>query len=623
MKKIYSLLAAMALCMSTFAANYTYYFGVPSGGTYTPYVWVASSNWTVLSNPEHTAMTFLGMNGTTSIYKYQITSDVEPHYLIFTIDNGWSNQSGDAIAVNGGYYQGGTYGCQSTNTTVSVIYASDNAALGLAPSVVLTSSAYDVLPGQLFTLTASAEHFSGTPISYAYSYSTDEGENWTLMPGSTASTTFTAGASGTVYRFKVVASHNEESAQSIITVHVVTCTAVGAIGIKDGDVVDDLFGLSWKPALADNDMTYNAGVFTLTKSGVYLPAGTIYYKVALNHSWDVSYPNDNMELILSKAGYYDITFSLTWDSKAVSATATYLYPAIVKLVGNFNNWDLNANPMAFDGTSLFSASKNLEIGQVPDTFKIVVIRGGETSWYGNNGQMDRVNHENWPFATGSSNCRLLKDISGVYTFSFAFASKEVSVEFPTSFVREAANDNFQTLCVPFNASVSNAEVYEVTSVDEDFVHLSAIDAAFLTAGKSYIVKPSDNMTITAVGAGVVSDPVQPAQQATGLYGNLGLDYVYNYAVESAKANPWVNNYILLSDGKFHKIEGTATATIRSTYAYLHVNAVNAAPEFRIAENATNIEGLDASENAVKFIKNGQLFIQKNGVVYNAVGAVVE
>jgi hypothetical protein len=39
-------------------------------------------------------------------------------------------------------------------------------------------------------------------------------------------------------------------------------------------------------------------------------------------------------------------------------------------------------------------------------------------------------------------------------------------------------------------------------------------------------------------------------------------------------------------------------------------------------NATNIENVEGQEKAVKFIQNGQIYIQKNGVVYDAMGRVI-
>ena len=48
-----------------------------------------------------------------------------------------------------------------------------------------------------------------------------------------------------------------------------------------------------------------------------------------------------------------------------------------------------------------------------------------------------------------------------------------------------------------------------------------------------------------------------------------------------------------------------------------------APAIRFEENnATNIQNIEGQEKAVKFIENGQIFIRKDGVVYDAMGRVI-
>ena len=71
-------------------------------------------------------------------------------------------------------------------------------------------------------------------------------------------------------------------------------------------------------------------------------------------------------------------------------------------------------------------------------------------------------------------------------------------------------------------------------------------------------------------------------------------------------------------------------TIANGRAYIKMNEVDvktSAPDaIRLEleeENATDIDAIEASEKAVKFIKNGQLFIQKDGVVYDATGRAVK
>ena len=40
-------------------------------------------------------------------------------------------------------------------------------------------------------------------------------------------------------------------------------------------------------------------------------------------------------------------------------------------------------------------------------------------------------------------------------------------------------------------------------------------------------------------------------------------------------------------------------------------------------NTTALNNIEAAEKAQKVVRNGQLFIEKNGVLYNAQGAVVK
>ena len=39
-------------------------------------------------------------------------------------------------------------------------------------------------------------------------------------------------------------------------------------------------------------------------------------------------------------------------------------------------------------------------------------------------------------------------------------------------------------------------------------------------------------------------------------------------------------------------------------------------------NATGIQDIEAKDNAVKFIENGQLLIKREGIVYDAMGRVI-
>ena len=297
----------------------------------------------------------------------------------------------------------------------------------------------------------------------------------------------------------------------------------------------------------------------------------------------------------------------------------------VMVAGNFTEPAWQGIVMDDEDLLSCTASITLPVGRYE--FKII----DNNVWYGANGDFDRTNCTNWTlFKDGDDgydpniNTGILADVPGEYVFTYTYATKKLDITYPTSFTRNAANDNFQTLCVPFNASITNAEVFEITGVANGAVTITPFDA-LLVAGKSYIVKPSGTMTITKVGDGQVSNPVFPS--GTGLYGVLGADYKYVYNTESAKAEPWVHNYVLLAeDNLFHEVVADGDVTIKSTRAYLHIadgDLANLAPTLRIVMNTTNIENIEANEDAVKFFQNGQLFIKKNGVVYDMMGAVVK
>ena len=69
-------------------------------------------------------------------------------------------------------------------------------------------------------------------------------------------------------------------------------------------------------------------------------------------------------------------------------------------------------------------------------------------------------------------------------------------------------------------------------------------------------------------------------------------------------------------------------TNKAHKAYLALLENFLAPEFLAPailfneNNATNIENVEGQEKAVKFIENGQIFIRKDGVVYDAMGRVI-
>ena len=412
----------------------------------------------------------------------------------------------------------------------------------------------------------------------------------------------------------------------------ITCTVAGAV---------DLLGVSWDVEAVANDMTYNGdSTFTLIKEDVTLNVGDHGYKVAYNHSWDVNFgdPNNvagegNAIVSITESGIYDVTFSFNWKTKEVSALAVLQEPVViipvVKLTGNFTNpaWDAeSAITLVDNGDGTCSVTKHFAVDVI--SFKLIV----DGNWYGdqNHSKMTRGNQgEGWEIAydIGYDNTQLDVDLEGDYVFTYTYATRKLLVTYPL-IVREAANTNYQSLCTPYDATLDGATAYTVGAASESGVTLNPV-VGNLEAGHSYIIKPTEIGTVTVnfVAEGTsTTTPVYP--NGTGLYGVLVNNYVYNYATERNKPEPWFNVFVLLNDDMFHQVYTGGEVTITPTHAYLHITGEElvpnpGAPGIRIIETATNIENIEGNETAVKFIENGKLFIRKNGVVYDVTGAVVK
>lgn len=87
--------------------------------------------------------------------------------------------------------------------------------------------------------------------------------------------------------------------------------------------VTALTGADWNPANTANDMTENDGTWTLLRENVVLTAGTYKYKVAANHAWNVAdYPaSGDYQLTISETGTYNVTFTWVPETNTLSATA--------------------------------------------------------------------------------------------------------------------------------------------------------------------------------------------------------------------------------------------------------------------------------------------------------------
>ena len=125
-----------------------------------------------------------------------------------------------------------------------------------------------------------------------------------------------AGTYDVTVTFDPVALTVSAVATAAVTPDPDTYTIVGVEDVINGD-------LPWDPTATANDMTENAGVWTLTVEGANLEAGEEYlYKMVKNHAWgEGEVPADgNLTLTVEETAEYTITY--TFDGTTLSCNAT-------------------------------------------------------------------------------------------------------------------------------------------------------------------------------------------------------------------------------------------------------------------------------------------------------------
>ena len=101
----------------------------------------------------------------------------------------------------------------------------------------------------------------------------------------------------------------------------------------------DLFGPTWAPANADNDMKLVDGLYTWTKENVELTEGSFEFKVVVNHSWGEAYPSSNYVQTVENGGTYNVKITFNAETKEVKCELT---PVDVVVRGDVDG-DMNVN----------------------------------------------------------------------------------------------------------------------------------------------------------------------------------------------------------------------------------------------------------------------------------------
>lgn len=182
------------------------------------------------------------------------------------------------------------------------------------------------------------------------------------------------------------------------------------------------------------------------------------------------------------------------------------------------------------------------------------------------------------------------------------------------YTRTVTNGNYGTICLPRASSViEGATIYQVVGGNAS-EGITIEEVASMEAGKPYIFQASaDQFTVTMTG------PRAEVQEANGLVGNLGATAM-NVPMDAYVLK---NNLLYLVDG---------AVTIAPNRAYINMSAITSiAPApgrirrvIAVENQATGVESLQPSAFSLKkVLMNGQLFILRDGQLYNVTGVRVQ
>lgn len=286
---------------------------------------------------------------------------------------------------------------------------------------------------------------------------------------------------------------------------------------------------------------------------------------------------------------------------------------VYSIGGSWDGWMTHS----FIGSGNGSVTINMPATAIGHTFKVTY---GET-WYGKNADSEKgkdINCTDGNLSSTIDNANgsdgyIWITVAGDYTFSWNATTKVITATYPTSYTRSIASGNYGTLCLPVNATLtSGGTLYTVTSKDASTVTITPTGSTSITAGNPYIIKASAAAQAFTLGNSVYdSEPNVGTASFTGCY-------VDDTAIDAGDYILYNNEVCLAGTG--------CIIDANRAYFNLSTSSGDAPSAFRIVEeqnNATDINKVDASKEAVKFFQNGKLFIQKNGVVYDMTGRIVK
>lgn len=352
----------------------------------------------------------------------------------------------------------------------------------------------------------------------------------------------------------------------------------------------DLFGTAWDPTNAANDMVLQEdNTYKWEKTDLTLAAGEIKFKVCEDHAWAVAYPASDYALNIQESGIYTIAIYFNPnDNNYVGAVATKTGSAVVipsvAMHGNFlGSWADTENFTLAEGDATASLKLNLAAGNYEFGMRI----GGSGNWTSNGVAFTRENNAAEVVA-GQGNLTLAADVAGEYTFTWTYATNNLAITFPDGgepYVPTLTNGYYLV------GKIGGVDKWSAADLSADLLFARYVDN---TEQEEYKL-----VVDLTEGDGIKVVKVENDAIVTWYIDGMGNEYVIDTNHAGAGKTVW-----------FRPNKDGNEDWVLDKSLYVAPNGLTA------------IDNAEMVETAVKLIENGQLFIIKNGVKYNVLGAAI-
>ena len=278
-------------------------------------------------------------------------------------------------------------------------------------------------------------------------------------------------------------------------------------------------------------------------------------------------------------------------------------------------WDASASPLTL---TFGSAVKEFDAAK---QFK--VVKGD--NWYGKGTDSDgeyviTSSSTSIDGLTTDTKNLAFEPISGTHKYLFVWDDykKEITVHYPhTINIGTTGWTTFSCSDAIDFTGISGINAYMVTGLESNNVTLTLTPVTgTVPANTGLLINGTPNSSVLV--------PVV-AGSTTSTSENMLIAGKGTTVVSSAPEY----YYVLANQGGvlgFYELQSSAMVNEGKAYLHIHSESEGAPSAIRIVDeenNATNIENVEANEKVVKFIENGQLFIKRDGIVYDAIGRIVK